>query len=281
MLSVLTESSLASFGIWWFTLLVCGFLCWPLCATLFPGSKDRGYLAAKAVAIVWASYAAWLASAAGFISFSKAGPLAGLAALAALPFIFRVRTPPVAPHVIIAREFFFAGLLAAGAIIRATSPDIYGLEKFMDFGFMNGAMLVDTMPPPDPWFGGAPINYYYFGHLMAAWMTLVSGVPSDHGYNLMMATIFASTASIVFTLVQDALAESGHVTARMVALITSAAVVLGSNFHTVIYGAFRPWSELADRERLFLLSRIPPASSGLTRPRTTRPSPKCPLTVSR
>ncbi|MFN4142814.1 DUF2298 domain-containing protein [Aestuariivirga sp.] len=241
-MSVLTESSLASFGIWWFTLLICGLLCWPLCAALFPGSIDRGYLASKAAAIVLASYAAWLASAAGFVSFAGAGPLVGLATLAVLPVIFGMQRLPVSPRIFLARELFFTSLLAAGAVIRATSPDIHGLEKFMDFGFMNGAMRAEAMPPPDPWFGGAPINYYYFGHLMAAWVTLVSGVPADHGYNLMMATIFAATASLVFTLVQDALTESGRVTARVTALVASAAVVFGGNFHTVIYGALRPWA---------------------------------------
>lgn len=238
----MTESSLSSLGIWWFALLVCGLLTWPLCARLLPASLDRGYLASKAAGVILASYAAWLASASGFASFSSAGPLIGLSALALLAAVLGRSFTPCAMRTIVLREVFFLSLLGLGAVIRATNPDIFGLEKFMDFGFMNGAMAAHTMPPPDPWFGGAPINYYYFGHVAAAWMALLTGVPSDHGYNLMMATIFATTAALIFTLVQDALRNAGELTARAVALVTSAAVVLGGNFHTVVYGALRPWS---------------------------------------
>jgi uncharacterized membrane protein len=111
----------------------------------------------------------------------------------------------------------------------------------MDFGFLNSGMRATSMPPPDMWFGGDPINYYYFGHVIASWLSLLTGVPADHGYNLMMATVFALVASLVYSLVRDALPASAPHVSRVMAALTAACVVIGGNFHTVVYGAFRSW----------------------------------------
>lgn len=237
----LTDGSLASLGAWWIAITLCGFLAWPLCARLFPVSLDRGYLAAKAAGVLLAAYCAWLASSLGLLSFARSGVIAGIACLAVLGFVLRARRLPVPLRDLAGRELVFVGFLAIGAVIRVTNPDIYGLEKFMDFGFMNAGMRADAMPPPDMWYGGEPINYYYFGHITASWLALASGVPADHGYNLMMATIFALVAGLVYALVRDALSAAGRNVSRVTALLTASCVVLGGNFHSVVYGAFRAW----------------------------------------
>ncbi len=238
----LTDGSLASLGAWWIAITLCGFLAWPLCARLFPYSIDRGYLAAKAAGILLAAYAAWLASSLGLLSFARSGVIAGIACLALLGFLLRARHLPLPLRDAAGRELVFIGFLAIGALIRVTNPDIYGLEKFMDFGFMNAGMRADAMPPPDMWYGGDPINYYYFGHITASWLALASGVPADHGYNLMMATIFALVASLVYALVRDALSTAGRNVSRVTAALTASCVVLGGNFHAVVYGTFRDWA---------------------------------------
>jgi uncharacterized membrane protein len=238
----LTDGSLGSFGAWWIALTLCGLLAWPLCAVLFPGSKDRGYLAAKAVGLLLATHVAWLASSLGLLSFARSGVLAGLAVLVLLNAALLNGRLPLPLRGIARRELFFVVFLAIGTIIRVTNPDIYGLEKFMDFGFMNAGMRADAMPPPDMWYGGEPINYYYFGHITASWLALATGVPADHGYNLMMATVFALVASLIYALVRDALPEAQPNISRVMAALTAACVVLGGNFHTVVYGAFRHWA---------------------------------------
>lgn len=238
----LVDGSLASFAVWWILVLLLGLLAWPLANRLFPNSQDKGYLAAKPIGILIASYAAWLMASAGLFSFSRQGVLVGFSALAALTIVCRPKSLPVPVAMAIRREALFVAALALGTLIRALDPHIFGLEKFMDFGFMNAATLADQMPPPDPWFAGAPINYYYFGHATAAWLVLASGVPADHGYNLMMGTLFGTLAALVYATVRDAVAASGQMTARIVAAATAACAVLGGNFHTVVYGTFRHWS---------------------------------------
>jgi YYY domain-containing protein len=81
------------------------------------------------------------------------------------------------------------------AIIRGFQPDINGLEKFMDFGFMQSILQSRSFPPHDMWFAGGSINYYYFGHYLSAVMTMVSGMKPAVAYNLMIATLFGLSVS--------------------------------------------------------------------------------------
>ncbi len=247
-----SSGSLSSLFAWWLTLLCCGLLAWPLAARLFPRSRDKAYLIAKPFGLLLAVYAAWLLASVGWISFEATGSLVGLSALAVTSYVSMQSWQPLHLMAVIRRELLFAALLSCGVVIRAMNPDIYGLEKFMDFAFMNAGVHAASMPPPDPWFAQSPINYYYFGHIVAAWTTLTSGVPTDHGYNLMMATLFAFSGALVYALVQDALPERARNTARAVGAMTAAAVVIGGNFHTVVYGAFRNLSGSSlDRDYYF------------------------------
>lgn len=73
----------------------------------------------------------------------------------------------------------------------------------MDDGFVNSIVRSPWMPPPDPWFAGLPINYYYFGHFEAAFLTVFSGLDSAVTYNLMLATIFALIMTGAFSVIYN------------------------------------------------------------------------------
>jgi YYY domain-containing protein len=55
-----------------------------------------------------------------------------------------------------------------------------------------------TIPPPDPWFAGEPINYYYLGYLLHGAVGRLSGVTPEVGFNLALATIYSTTAVAAF-----------------------------------------------------------------------------------
>jgi len=74
------------------------------------------------------------------------------------------------------------------------------LEKFMDFGFVNSILRSKYFPPADIWFAGKSINYYYFGHYVAAFLSKLSGIDSAITYNLMIGTLFAFTFTLTFSL---------------------------------------------------------------------------------
>ena len=97
-------------------------------------------------------------------------------------------------------EAVFWLLLFIWSYIKAHEPQINGLEKFMDFGFTRSILRGQYFPPKDMWFAGGSINYYYFGHLMMAVLTRLSGLPLTVTFNLMLATLFSMTATFSFVI---------------------------------------------------------------------------------
>jgi uncharacterized membrane protein len=239
-------ASLASVAMIWLAIWLCGLLAWPAAALLFRTDTDRGYLAAKPLAWIAGAYAAWLAAVWG-IPFATYGWLVGLVALAVLGGLalrpaLKLGFPSWRRVVVLEAGFLL--LLVVGALIKARVPDIQGLEKPMDFAFVNAALRAGTMPPADPWWSGAPINYYYFGHVAAAWLIQLSRISSDHGFNVMIGVIFAFTGSLSYRLVSDVLSPAGGGT-RVAAVsggLAAILVTLGGNFHSVLYGPLRAFS---------------------------------------
>ena len=85
-------------------------------------------------------------------------------------------------------------LFAAYVWLRGYTPQILGTEKPMDVAFLASSTRAVTIPPPDPWFAGEPINYYYLGYLVHGTVGRLSGVAPEIGFNLALATIFSTTA---------------------------------------------------------------------------------------
>lgn len=102
--------------------------------------------------------------------------------------------------IFIFEEFLFFSSLLIWSVVRSYNPAIHDLEKFMDFGFINSIMRSDYFPPRDMWFTPLSINYYYFGHLITAVLTKILNIPSFITFNLMLATIFAFTLSMSFSI---------------------------------------------------------------------------------
>ena len=89
-------------------------------------------------------------------------------------------------------------LFAAYVWLRGYTPQILGTEKPMDVAFLASSARTTTIPPPDPWFAGEPINYYYLGYLIHGAIGRVSSVPAEIGFNLALATTFSITVVAAF-----------------------------------------------------------------------------------
>ena len=46
----------------------------------------------------------------------------------------------------------------------------------MDFTYLNAILRTPIFPPPNPWMSGYPINYYYFGFVIAALPIKLGGI---------------------------------------------------------------------------------------------------------
>src|SRR3989338_3033648 len=105
----------------------------------------------------------------------------------------------------------------------------------MDFGFMNSILRSSYFPPPDMWLAGESINYYYFGHLIGAVLTKLSGTIPAVAYNLILATLFGVNSIAIFSLVYAFVKNMvfSKKLATIAATVGSFLVNLGGNLHTI------------------------------------------------
>ncbi len=83
---------------------------------------------------------------------------------------------------------------------RSFQPEILGLEKFMDAGFIQAYLKSPTLPVGDIWFAGEAINYYSFGHFYLAVLTQLWQIDLAFAYNLLLAALLAMFAAQLFSL---------------------------------------------------------------------------------
>ena len=86
----------------------------------------------------------------------------------------RVRGDDKKVAILFLEELFFLAAILAWSWVKGHEPSIRGLEKFMDYGFMQSILNAQYFPPADMWYAGHSINYYYFGHMVTAVLTKLS-----------------------------------------------------------------------------------------------------------
>ncbi len=228
---------------WYATLLAVNVVGWAALAPALGRWHDAGWTVARTLSLSAAAYACWVA--AHLAPLFAAGPLRLALAIAAIVVVALCRRrPAVDPRCwgqIAAAEFRFAGPFAFYCAMRGLSHDIIGLEKFMDFAFVNAATRVSTLPVPDPWFAGESINYYYFGHYVAALLGKLSGVPAAWGYNLMLATLFGSAFALAFAFVAETAGRCAGAARGVLATVAALWITVGGNIHGFLYGFAKPW----------------------------------------
>lgn len=210
--------------LWWLTIEVLSLVALPVAALLLRSLPDRGYTAAKPLGILLVAWPAYILSVLRVAPFGRLLLLGCLLAVGAFSAWLllrdnramlrdlraRFRLPSFLRHVL-AAEILFALLFAVWAYFRAFNPDIIDQEKFMDFGILNSILKSGALPPHDMWFAGQPLNYYYFGYILMAAVTSLSGVDPAISFNLANAALFALTALLgygtVYNLIQGTVAR--------------------------------------------------------------------------
>ena len=245
---------------WYTAYFVLGLIFFPLTKKILGRFlPDLGYAFAKTLAILFLSYAIFVAGTLKILPFTQVSLIILLSIfILANFFIFKKiklritneELPTI--FLIFFEEFLFLVALLFWAFVRGQEPSIRGLEKFMDFGFINSILRSKYFPPLDMWLSADPtkpngyfINYYYFGHLTGAVLIKLTGIPSAVGYNLILASTFALTVIQSFSLViglifqyQLAIKKIAHnaiETGKYVffGLLGSFIVSLGGNLHTI------------------------------------------------
>jgi len=199
---------------WWSALFFIGVAAFPLTKHLFSSWYDKGYVFAKAVGFAVVSYCVYVVGTLHFAPFTYWTIVVSMSILFIISLLvprfaqirngtFRIQNV-ITPgrlrllRIIILEEVVFFLLLLLWSYVKAHEPSINGLEKFMDYGYMHTIFNSRYFPAPDMWWAGGYINYYYFGHLVTALLTRLAGMSLDTTFNLMLAALFALTASMSF-----------------------------------------------------------------------------------
>jgi len=191
---------------WWGTLFLFGAVAYPLTKKLFSSWFDRGYLFSKAVGMATVTFLVYLAGTIHLFPFTVLSIVWAMVVMAILGIALNrahdqkkeLRKKDVV--IIIIEEVFFFAALLFWSWVKGHEPSIHGLEKFMDFGFTKSILNSQYFPAPDMWYAGFPINYYYFGHTVMAVLTRFSGIDLTITFNLMLATLFALTFTMSFSI---------------------------------------------------------------------------------
>ncbi|MEK7495097.1 MAG: DUF2298 domain-containing protein [Patescibacteria group bacterium] len=227
---------------WYITLLAIGMVFTPLTKKIFKSFNfDFGYPFAKTLGIILLSYFVFVLGIVKVLPFDRMGLIFALCLFAIINWvIYKKQRKDVINHVstiIILEEILFIFCLFFWTFIRSQEPSIHGLEKFMDFGFMNSLLRTKFFPPKDIWYSPEPINYYYFGHLSGALLIKLSNIKASIGYNLILATIFAQGVTQVFSLVINIIKrydqKLNQFKAIIYGLIGAYFINLGGNLHTI------------------------------------------------
>jgi YYY domain-containing protein len=210
--------------VWWLILQVLGWLAFPTAQRLFRWLPDRGYSFAKSLGLLIISFVLWFGASTGLLNNDLGGILFAVLLLAGLSagFYFRGRgsnLPDLLAYVrekwrlVLTVEVLFAIALVGWAVFRAYVPfkiENTGGEKFMETAFQNAILRSEHFPPLDPWLSGFAISYYYFGYVMMALLTRLSGAVPGVAFDLYDSLLFALTLVGSFGVVYNLVAYSLH-----------------------------------------------------------------------
>ena len=196
--------------VWYLSVILLGWLVYPLMRVSLPGLPDRGYPLARTAGLLLLSYLVWLAGSfripVGRLTISL---VLLLMALVGGILAFRTRKE-IAQELRERRKYFlaveilFLAFFIFDLLIRWGNPDLWhpwkGGEKPMDFAYFNAVLKSTTFPPFDPWYAGGYLNYYYYGFVFVGMLVKWLGIVPSVAYNLILPTVFSLVALGAFSI---------------------------------------------------------------------------------
>jgi len=178
-----------------------GILSFPLVTIIARDLRDAGHSLARPLGLVFISFVAWMLSSLHLVPL-RAGIYVGVFVLG-ITAVYAIHKHPRnwRPTLdMLLQEAVFFSTFALAAVFLMHKPEIYFgySEDFMNSAFLQSILRADFLPLSDPWYAGASLPYYYFGHLAAAIPVLISGVKAEIGYNLAVAGFFAVGVQTAF-----------------------------------------------------------------------------------
>ncbi len=246
-----------SFFQWWITVMILGACCFPVARRICWGFQDKGWMISKVLGIVFTGFFMWVLGNTKCVLFQQSvcwwivlifGTICwGMEAFAYKKHYLEKENFLCVRKVsstIMGEELLFLVVFLFWTYIAGFHPEAYGTEKFMDYGFMKSLMRSEILPPPDLWFAGKSINYYYGGQYFAAFLTKLTGTRVEESYHLMRTMVAAISFVLPFILVRQMLTDGGKTgkrTAIFGGALAGTGVSFAGNMHYVLVGKIIPW----------------------------------------
>ena len=231
--------------IWWLSITLIGLAVFPSVSTLFIRFEDRGIIFSNMIGLLFISGIHFALNTMHLLPFTQAGCLITAAVVCAVNIVLFYKGKlaknfkGINISLIAAEEAVLLFLYIIWVWIIGYRPGAYGTEKFMDYGFVTSMLKSQWMPFEDMWYAGEPINYYYGGQYVTAWIAKLCGVSAGIAYTTMRATIAAFSFSLPLALVYQMLRERFKESVRIPwtgGVLAGLACGFCGNFHYVIYG---------------------------------------------
>lgn len=207
------------------------FLVWPWVSKWFRGLADNGWALGRVLGLLTVGLPIWFVGHVFPVNTDLGVAIVILLmVLAGFRAVQVYKTAKIKPlKIILIEECLFAAGLFGLSLVRGFQPDILGLEKFMDFGFIKQYLTSNELPAKDMWLAGESINYYSFGHFIASILVRIWGVGLGVGYNLILAWILGVSLTLSFSIIVSL--RGGVIGGLLGALLTC----LGGNSHVLWY----------------------------------------------
>ncbi|MGB1287691.1 MAG: DUF2298 domain-containing protein, partial [Aggregatilineales bacterium] len=234
---------------WWLLVTLAGAAVLPLCWRLLGALPDKGYTLARAVGLLLTGFVFWLLANFGFLQNTPGSMVMAWLLVLLISVSAHFYLPGASIQlreywrenrgVILSTELLFFVLLLGWSIFRAFQNDTFSTEKPMEMAFISGIMRSETFPPNDAWLAGFSISYYYFGYVMTAMLSMLSGVSSGVGFSMINALMFALTGitafGVAYNLVRSrtltiANRVAGQTPALLTGMLALVFVILLSNY---------------------------------------------------
>lgn len=138
--------------------------------------------------------------------------------------------------------------------LRLGNPDLWhparGGEKPMELAYFTSIARSTTVPPPDPWFAGGVLNYYYLGFFHLAVPTRALGIAPEVAFGLGLATIAGSAGAMAAAVGHDVVRLAtgrwrlGRWSAPIAGVVSAAGLLVAGNLDAarqVVDGSSAPF----------------------------------------